>query len=336
MNDNIQITLATDESNWVAYRGRMTLAFKSRQWGNHLTSATIPPTYIAVGSVNGLTPDQRWEAEEATAMDVIASSVPDHIFNRIKNKTNVMEVWATMKSICQSRSETAITCLYNQLQGIKLEVEEDARAHLTKLSDLREKLASIGKIIDDVEFAYIILTSLPPPYQAAISIINAVDQAGISVSSDWVVRLVTDEYDRHIRKVKKNGSAKVFAPNGQKRDKRNVECYNCHNLGHYKADCWAKGGDREGQRPPRRNYRGRNNRGRNDRTDKGNNRGRYNNRSTNCRNDNCNDNITTANSVDIEAWAAIEEVEDNTPTSFSTPPPTSTPWATSHRSPCRG
>ena len=34
---------------------------------------------------------------------------------------------------------------------------------------------------------------------------------------------------------------------GKAKDKKNVECYNCHNTGHYKCDCWAKGGGKEGQ-----------------------------------------------------------------------------------------
>ncbi|KAI0258804.1 hypothetical protein BC834DRAFT_786380, partial [Gloeopeniophorella convolvens] len=29
------------------------------------------------------------------------------------------------------------------------------------------------------------------------------------------------------------------------------ECYNCKRKGHYRSECWAKGGSREGQRPPR-------------------------------------------------------------------------------------
>ena len=29
--------------------------------------------------------------------------------------------------------------------------------------------------------------------------------------------------------------------------KKNVECHNCHKKGHYKSECWAPGGGKEGQ-----------------------------------------------------------------------------------------
>jgi len=31
------------------------------------------------------------------------------------------------------------------------------------------------------------------------------------------------------------------------KDKKKVKCYNCHKTRHYKSECWAKGGGKEGQ-----------------------------------------------------------------------------------------
>jgi hypothetical protein len=33
------------------------------------------------------------------------------------------------------------------------------------------------------------------------------------------------------------------------KDKKNVKCFNCWKKGHVKADCWARGGSKEGQGP---------------------------------------------------------------------------------------
>src|SRR6201996_2297464 len=84
-------------------------------------------------------------------------------------------------------------------------------------------------------------------------------------------------------------------------DRCNTECYNCHKKGHYKLDCWAKGGGKEGQHPPRRNN---------------NDNSTANHRNRNCNNHGSNSNSCSnrhedanmANAPDIKAWATIEEI----------------------------
>ncbi|KAL7281618.1 hypothetical protein ACG7TL_004935 [Trametes sanguinea] len=39
---------------------------------------------------------------------------------------------------------------------------------------------------------------------------------------------------------------------GKKKSKKKVQCYNCKKHGHYKSECWAPGGGREGQGPQSR------------------------------------------------------------------------------------
>ena len=165
-------------------------------------------------------------------------------------------------------------------------------------------------------------------------IIVAAELIDAAVNPDWVIRLVNNEYDERVisRGKNKNGPGEAFASNTQKKDKRNVECYNCHKLGHYNSDCWAKGGVKEGQRPPRgtdyQNSDNRNNRGRNDNSNNS-----WNGRSGNddrCNNNFNNDNENTA-SADIELRATIDLLdEDISDTSTPTLP---TPLATSITSP---
>lgn len=171
--------------------------------------------------------------------------------------------------------------LGHQIQNIKMTDTDDARVHTMKLQDMREQLASMGKTLDDAEFAAIILRSLPSSYEPTISAINAAaDQVGTPVTSDRVIRLAIDEYDRRIIKngKPKNSPEEAFAANGQKRDRRDIECHNCHKKGHYKSECWGKGGDIEGQYPPRKD--GNNNNNGNSNNNRNNNGGNSNNRNS--------------------------------------------------------
>ena len=43
------------------------------------------------------------------------------------------------------------------------------------------------------------------------------------------------------------GTGKKNYKSASKNDSSDTECYNCHKKGHMAKDCWAKGGEREGQ-----------------------------------------------------------------------------------------
>ena len=105
MSDENRMTLpklAADGSNWVTYRDRVLWVIRQRQWLDHFSSASITPAYTAAGDINGVSPASRWANEESTIMTLIPASVPDHVFNRIKTKTNSFEVWNTIKAIYQT------------------------------------------------------------------------------------------------------------------------------------------------------------------------------------------------------------------------------------------
>ncbi len=129
MSDDLRITvikLANNGLNWVTFQDCMTWAFGSRQWVAHLTSSTAPTGYNA----------DLWQREEASAKNLIAASVLDHVFNCIKTKTSALEVWNAVKAIYQTRSKMITVDLGKKLQGTKLGNDEDARIHLTILLDL--------------------------------------------------------------------------------------------------------------------------------------------------------------------------------------------------------
>ena len=220
MSNNLRIPtikLATDRSNWVTYQDRMICTFNSRGWADHLTSTTFPAAYIIAGNVNGQSPVQCWAVEEARSKQLIVASVPDDIFNRIKSKTSTMEVWNTIKAHYQSRSKMITVDLGTKLQDTKLGDEDDTQAHFTRLLDLREQLASIGKILDDTKFASLLLNSLPASYEATIGVINAAaDCTGNPITLEQVIELITDEYNRQVIKAGKNGSEEASATNFQR------------------------------------------------------------------------------------------------------------------------
>jgi gag-polypeptide of LTR copia-type len=101
---NSKITqLAADGSNWENYRDRMVLIIKSHKWKDHLTNDSPTKRYIDGGTIGGVVLLERWEDDEAVLMNLIALSIPDSAFNRIKDKSNAKEAWKALKDLHEKR-----------------------------------------------------------------------------------------------------------------------------------------------------------------------------------------------------------------------------------------
>ena len=74
------------------------------------------------------------------------------------------------------------------------------------------------------------------------------------------MQTIIDEYDCRLTRSgapkEKGGDVAFYAEGNNNRGgkagkklNKDMECFNCHKKGHKKADCWAKGGGKEGQGP---------------------------------------------------------------------------------------
>src|ERR1700678_195681 len=267
--------LLADGSNWVTYRDRLRWALSARGLLDNITDSIPEPTNP---TVNDPPPDpsdtaaiaahtslnrgyairiEKWATAEATVKQCIASTVPDSIFNRIKAKKSAKDVWDAVTEIFEDRSTMVAIDLRLKLQSIKCGENEDVRTHFSKLAEMNERLASYGVTLTDHEYASILVGSLPSIYDPTLSsILAAAKLSKTALNPDTVISLITDDHDRRAvkRKGRKDEKDEAYyageGSNGGKRDRKtSKEGYNCKKKGHLKADCWAKGGGKEGQGP---------------------------------------------------------------------------------------
>src|SRR6266581_603348 len=267
--------LTHDGSNWVDYRDRVLWLLESQNIDAHIEDDTMPTSYTSDGKIGGLEPPERWKKEETVIRQVIGPSVPPAAFARIKGQKTVKGAWETLKRIYEEKTRGLATDLMRRFRNTRCGENDSVRTHFEHMANVREQLAAMGKAISDDDYTDILLTSLPHSYdQSCTSISNSTRVSGQPLTADDLEAMILAEFtQREIKKQKSNTKDEAFAADTPKSKK---QCSNCNKRGHLKADCWAKGGGKEGQGPKRK--------------------------------DKAQDSAAAAEENELGAWAAVEEV----------------------------
>ena len=80
---------------------------------------------------------------------------------KVINVTTAKDLWGSILSEHQSRSETFQAEMLRRLQNERCSEVEDVRVHFAKMLRLREELAATGKTVTEDHFTSILTNSLP-------------------------------------------------------------------------------------------------------------------------------------------------------------------------------
>ncbi|KAF9254043.1 hypothetical protein L218DRAFT_796178, partial [Marasmius fiardii PR-910] len=165
--------LLEDGSNWTTYHAHIENHAVSKGLQRHLVGMAKQPEYtIEMGS------DGRWykageahllalsndavekiedawdeyHKKEAQTREFIYETVPNSIFVQICDIPSAAEIWRKLISICEDRGSLIAVDLLAKLQNIRYTDRENVCTHLTKMTELREKLAQVGQPVNDIIF----------------------------------------------------------------------------------------------------------------------------------------------------------------------------------------
>ena len=185
----------------------------------------------------------------------------------------ILSVFCILTQSIESPNRRESSSTINKSLTSNREETSSSQVLLLRLYLLRESNQSLSMPV-----------TLPPSSDTACSSVNARTHLMQSkITSDTFQAYILDEYELcELRSNKKDSKDKAFtADASKKKPKKDIECHNCHKCGHIKADCWAKGGGKEGQRP----------------------------KCNNCANMSM---AAAAEEPELGAWVAIQNVEDKT------------------------
>ena len=200
---------------------------------------------------------REWKQGEAIVKQQIASSIPDSLFMKVWGKGTMHEIWMELRRHFEKRSWMVSINLWWRLQELWCPEKGNIIEHFATMQLMWEDMASMRELITENNFYSIIMGSLPPFYDPYISTVNATSSVlGMTISANDLMLTLTEEYEHCTLKTKggkKDNNATFYSNNARKDQKgesnlkKNMKCHNCGKKGHYKADCWAEGGGKEGQ-----------------------------------------------------------------------------------------
>ena len=217
-----------------------------------------------------------YDKREYLAQHVILSMTSTRLGNKIKNLKASHDMWDVVKVDAMTKSTLVLLDTEDQLASMKLAENNDPKVHLTEvkqhfqlMGQQQDNLLKMGSMISNSHYNTIIMSLLPESYWPTLQTITAAEWAstllGTSSSramkpNDLITfiteeaqhRIINDECTKNAESMlaalgKKQRTGKHCSNKGKEKSTPGVTCKNCKNAGHTKANCWAKGGGKEGQ-----------------------------------------------------------------------------------------
>lgn len=190
-------------------------------------------------------PDER---KDLKAQGCIGRSLEKAYRSQLDSCNNAYEVWENLKSLYQDKHDVGTVWTHlAEFMEIKMDPNEDVVAYIGKLERLQTLSVDSPCPIPVNLMITKVIQCLPESWKSFAQSMRANPDLFNMSFSTIKTRLVAEQ---NLRRAEAAHNETENKPKAALRSERtNVKCENCSKKGHSKKDCWAKGGDKEGQGP---------------------------------------------------------------------------------------
>ena len=190
---------------------------------------------------------EKWQDGDARTRTRIELAIGDSEMIHISGAHTAREMWEQLSMVKESKGRLGVLATRRAMYRATAQEGFEMVEHVSNLRRLQEELHIMGSLVSDEDFVMILLTSLPESWDNYTTSFLGSTGNTPTVRSHELVALLFEE-DRRRKTWNGESSTALHARHNAKTDK-STECYNCHKKGHVSADCWSKGGGKEGQGP---------------------------------------------------------------------------------------
>lgn len=200
------------------------------------------------------------EADNKKARAKIIMTIDPSLFVHIKTEATVQDLWAKLKSLFDDRGFTRKITLLRSLISIRLESCDSMTSYVNQIVETAQRLKGTGFEINDEWIGSLLLAGLPERFSPMIM---AIEHSGLKISADAIKTKLMDmssEFEvksegaliAHCRQKRHlqahSGSSKNEMNemnqlpvsgnvNVSTTQKKQIRCYHCKKIGHFKSQC---------------------------------------------------------------------------------------------------
>jgi hypothetical protein len=167
------VTIKLDHSNYLMWKFQITGILDAYSLLDHLEDPTpCPPKFLfshpetETQEVNPLY--TQWRARDKALFSLISSTLSPSAISLVMGQTSASGIWKILVNRYTSVSRSNIVNLKRELNSIKKN-SDSVTDYLHKIIEVRNKLVSVGILIDDEEILHIVLQGLPSEFHSFTS-----------------------------------------------------------------------------------------------------------------------------------------------------------------------
>ena len=105
------------------------------------------------------------------ARRVILDAMKDHVIPHISPKTHAFQMWTSLTNLFQSSNENRKMVLREKSKNVHMSKGEGMDSYITKITQVRNELAVVGKVIKNVKMVHIALDGVTQQWSVFIQTI---------------------------------------------------------------------------------------------------------------------------------------------------------------------
>lgn len=230
-------------TNWMPWKRRMEAVLRELELHKYITEeGKTKPSASADAAI--------WEKGESKARTRLELAIGDSEMAHIIGTKTAFEIWERLCQVKEAKGRLGILATRRALYRSQAHEGADMVEHVNNLRSLQAELGLLGNEVADEDFVMILIASLPESWDVfATSYLGSHTGATTLTASEFIPLLLEEDRRRRARAGGSENSLQARFGKSSGSSKTDKICHNCNKKGHYKRDCWAKGGGMEGKGP---------------------------------------------------------------------------------------